>query len=75
MRRYGGLSRDVELSSPRQFFLDCTIAMCGYDFREGHSREARAVHALRRSQVAHRVRLRAAERCSGGTHDYLFTEK
>src|SRR4051812_21447908 len=35
MRRYGGLSRGVERSSPRQFFRDCTIAMCGYDFREG----------------------------------------
>jgi lipopolysaccharide/colanic/teichoic acid biosynthesis glycosyltransferase len=35
MRRYGGPSRGVERSSPRQFFLDCTIAMCGYDFREG----------------------------------------
>src|SRR5260370_36293620 len=35
MRRYGELSRDVERSSPRQFFPGCTIAMCGYDFREG----------------------------------------
>ena len=26
---------DVARSSPRQFFPDCTIAMCGYDFREG----------------------------------------
>jgi transposase InsO family protein len=25
----------TERSSPRQFFPDCTIAMCGYDFREG----------------------------------------
>src|ERR1700730_1433372 len=36
MRRYGELSRGAERSSPRQFFPDCTIAMCGYDFREGH---------------------------------------
>jgi transposase-like protein len=35
MRRYGELSRGAERSSPRQFFPDCTIAMCGYDFREG----------------------------------------
>src|SRR5207247_2878002 len=28
-------SRGAERSSPRQFFPDCTIAMCGYDFREG----------------------------------------
>src|SRR5258708_39443748 len=34
MRRYGELSRGAERSSPRQFFPDCTIAMCGYDFRE-----------------------------------------
>jgi hypothetical protein len=26
---------DVARSSPRQFFPGCTIAMCGYDFREG----------------------------------------
>jgi hypothetical protein len=32
---YGELSRGAERSSPRQFFPDCTIAMCGYDFREG----------------------------------------
>jgi hypothetical protein len=31
MRRYGELSRGAERSSPRQFFPDCTIAMCGYD--------------------------------------------
>src|SRR5262249_57423394 len=36
MRRYGELSSGVERSSPRQFFLDYTIAMRGYDFREGH---------------------------------------
>src|SRR4029453_19282469 len=36
MRRYDELSRGAERSSPRQFFPDCTIAMCGYDFREGH---------------------------------------
>jgi hypothetical protein len=36
MRRYGELSRGAERSSPRQFSPDCTIAMCGYDFREGH---------------------------------------
>ena len=36
MRRYGELSRGAERSSPRQFFSDCTIAMCGYHFREGH---------------------------------------
>src|SRR6266699_1881884 len=36
MRRYGELSRGAERSSARQFFPDCTIAMCGYDFREGH---------------------------------------
>jgi len=35
MRRYGELSRGAEWSSPRQFFPDCTIAMRGYDFREG----------------------------------------
>src|SRR5438034_461073 len=35
MRRYDELSRGAERSSPRQFFPDCTIAMCGYDFREG----------------------------------------
>jgi len=35
MRRYGELSRGAERSSPRQFFPDCTIAMRGYDFREG----------------------------------------
>src|SRR2546430_15822234 len=35
MRRYGELSRGAARSSPRQFFPDCTIAMCGYDFREG----------------------------------------
>ena len=35
MRRYGELSRSAERSSPRQFFPDCTIAMCGYDFRKG----------------------------------------
>src|SRR6266446_9679785 len=35
MRRYGELSRGAERSSPRQFSPDCTIAMCGYDFREG----------------------------------------
>src|SRR6266480_7830253 len=35
MRRYGERSRGAERSSPRQFFPDCTIAMCGYDFREG----------------------------------------
>jgi hypothetical protein len=35
MRRYGELSRGAERSSPRQFFPDCTIAMCGYDFRGG----------------------------------------
>src|SRR5260221_3899910 len=35
MRRYGELSRGVERSSPRQFFPGCTIAMCGYNFREG----------------------------------------
>ena len=34
MRRYGELSRGAERLSPRQFFPDCTIAMCGYDFRE-----------------------------------------
>ena len=27
-------SRGAERSSPRQFFPDCTVAMCGYDFRE-----------------------------------------
>jgi len=36
MRRYGELSSGVERSSPRQFFPDYTIAMRGYDFREGH---------------------------------------
>src|SRR5260370_22937055 len=35
MRRYGELSRGRERSSPRRFFPDCTIAMPGYDFREG----------------------------------------
>src|SRR6266403_555134 len=35
MRRYSELSRGAERSSPRQFFPDCTIAMRGYDFREG----------------------------------------
>src|SRR6266478_3422062 len=35
MRRYGELSRGADRSSPRQFSPDCTIAMCGYDFREG----------------------------------------
>src|SRR5260370_41477293 len=35
MRHYGELSRGAELSSPRQFFPYCAIAMCGYDFREG----------------------------------------
>ena len=35
MRRYGELSRGAERSSPRQFSPDCTIAMRGYDFREG----------------------------------------
>jgi hypothetical protein len=40
MRRYGEISRGAERSSPRQFFLDCTIAMCGYDFREGHPQNA-----------------------------------
>src|SRR5262249_22859804 len=35
MRRYGELSSGVERSSPRQFFPDYTIAMRGYDFREG----------------------------------------
>jgi transposase len=35
MRRYDELSRGAERSSPRQFFPDCTITMCGYDFREG----------------------------------------
>jgi hypothetical protein len=35
MHRYSELSRGAERSSPRQFFPDCTIAMCGYDFREG----------------------------------------
>src|SRR6266511_2356383 len=35
MRRYDELSRGAERSSPCQFFPDCTIAMCGYDFREG----------------------------------------
>src|SRR6266852_5150365 len=29
------LSRGAERSSPRQYFPDCTIAMRGYDFREG----------------------------------------
>ena len=37
MRRYGELSRGAERSSPCQFFLDCTIAMRGYDFREGQA--------------------------------------
>jgi hypothetical protein len=35
MRRYGELSKGAERSSPRQFFADYTIAMRGYDFREG----------------------------------------
>src|SRR5262249_4399029 len=35
MRRYSELSRGAERSSPRQFFPDCTIAMRGYNFREG----------------------------------------
>src|SRR5260370_38171774 len=35
MRRYGERSRGAERSSPRQFFPDYTIAMRGYDFREG----------------------------------------
>src|SRR6516225_3567661 len=30
------LSRGAACSSPRQFFLDCTIAMRGYDFRKRH---------------------------------------
>jgi hypothetical protein len=34
-RDVGEPSRGAERSSPRQFFPDCTIAMCGYDFREG----------------------------------------
>src|SRR5260370_37478936 len=38
-RRYGGPSRGAERSSPPQFFPDCTIAMCGYDFREGQEGE------------------------------------
>src|SRR5262249_49678632 len=38
MRRYGELSRGTERSSPRQFFPGCTIAMCGYDLREGHGK-------------------------------------
>jgi hypothetical protein len=29
------LSRGAERSSPRQLFPDCTIAIRGYDFREG----------------------------------------
>ncbi len=31
----GELSGGAERSPPRQFFPDGTIAMCGYDFREG----------------------------------------
>src|SRR5437016_5920547 len=34
-----GSSRGAERSSPCQFFPDCTIAMRGYDFREGHPRK------------------------------------
>jgi hypothetical protein len=30
-----GKKADSSLGAPRQFFPDCTIAMCGYDFREG----------------------------------------
>src|SRR5215475_13322990 len=41
MRRYGELSSGVERSSPRQFFPDYTIAMRGYDFREGQRRPHR----------------------------------
>ena len=37
LRRYGELSRGAERSSPRQFFPDYIIAMCGYDFREGQA--------------------------------------
>jgi hypothetical protein len=43
MRRYGELSRGAERSSPRQFFPDCTIAMCGYDFREGHDKARKSL--------------------------------
>src|SRR5262249_60093736 len=42
MRRYGELSSGVERSSPRQFFPDYTIAMRGYDFREGQVAEPMA---------------------------------
>jgi hypothetical protein len=47
-----GTHRPTERSSPRQFFLDCTIAMRGYDLREGQRSRRDIRRAIRHQRPA-----------------------
>jgi len=67
MRRGGAPSNDPELSSPRQSWLGCIIAMPGYNFRKGQGCERQCLKMQPLCAAAFSVNVRSVDRLDFAT--------